>query len=100
VSGNPTGAANGLDAAAAAAAASAAGLATPKVSFHRRKTPHTAPTSAMDMLPRGSGAVGSLAADEHAIRGLGRLRASLLDSLRAERSKLERERAMLGRTSM
>jgi len=35
--------------------------------------------------------------DAHSIRGLGRMRASLLDSLRAERSKLERERAMLGR---
>ena len=35
--------------------------------------------------------------DEGAVRSLGRLRASLLDSLRSERSKLERERALLGR---
>lgn len=35
--------------------------------------------------------------DDQGMQGLGRLRASLLDSLRAERSKLERERALLGR---
>ena len=34
---------------------------------------------------------------DEAAPGLGRLRASLLDSLRAERSKLERERVLLGK---
>ena len=36
-------------------------------------------------------------ADGDAAGGLHRMRASLLDSLREERSKLERERALLGR---
>jgi hypothetical protein len=40
---------------------------------------------------------GDALGSEQAVHGLGRLRASLLDSLRAERSKLERERALLGR---
>ena len=38
-----------------------------------------------------------MATQDGGLPGLGRLRASLLDSLRAERSKLERERALLDR---
>ena len=77
--------------------------ATPKVHFSMGVTPsEVTPQTMGGPLPPGALApsaaeAGSSPAEEHAMRGLGRLRASLLDSLRAERSKLERERAMLGR---
>ena len=56
----------------------------------RVPSPHSLPTR----VPHGAE---PMATQDGGLPGLGRLRASLLDSLRAERSKLERERALLDR---
>ena len=61
------------------------------------RTPLATPRGNNDHGEEGAGGGAVDVGDDQAMAGLGRLRASLLDSLRAERSKLERERALLGR---
>ena len=75
--------------------ASAAYRAPPSAAASSRGA-HSAAGSVAGATPRA--ADGEQANEQAPLKGLNRLRANLLDSLRAERGKLERERALLGRT--
>ena len=93
-----------LDAAATAASASAAVAARGGTDDEVRSASQLVGTPMPERVPsprslptRAPPDAEPMATQDGGLPGLGRLRASLLDSLRAERSKLERERALLDR---